>query len=112
MTNESAQSQLTGKVLDEQEELTLAEVCQACQVSTEQIIEIVAEGIIDPLGEEPLSWRFKSITIKRIRFVLHVKEDLGVNVAGAALALDLLEELEELRTRLRRFNDKSLSDEH
>ena len=106
MTNDIT-PQLTGKVLDEQEELTLAEVCQACQVSTEQIIEIVAEGVIDPLGEEPLNWRFQSISIKRIRFVLHVKQDLGVNVAGAALALDLLEELEELRSRVRRYNDHS-----
>jgi chaperone modulatory protein CbpM len=34
-----------------------------------------------------------------------LRRDLGVNWAGAALALDLLDELQELRARLRRFED-------
>ena len=33
-----------------------------------------------------------------------LEQDLGVNAAGAALALDLLEELERLRERLRRMD--------
>jgi chaperone modulatory protein CbpM len=38
-----------------------------------------------------------------VRFVVRVERDLGVNVAGAALALDLLEELEGLRERIERL---------
>jgi chaperone modulatory protein CbpM len=37
---------------------------------------------------------------------LRLKRDLGVNIAGAALAIDLLEELEELRARLQRFEER------
>jgi chaperone modulatory protein CbpM len=32
-----------------------------------------------------------------------MQRDLGINTPGAALALDLLDELEQLRSRLRRF---------
>lgn len=106
MTNDIVQPALTGEVLEDRAQLTLAELCQACQISVEQVIEIVDEGIIEPSGDDPNNWYFQYICVKRIRFVLHIEQDLGVNIAGAALALDLLEQLEELRTRLRRFDDK------
>ncbi|MEE9157003.1 MAG: chaperone modulator CbpM, partial [Gammaproteobacteria bacterium] len=32
---------------------------------------------------------------------LRLQQDLGINLAGAALALDLLDELRKLRTRLK-----------
>jgi chaperone modulatory protein CbpM len=36
---------------------------------------------------------------------MHLQRDLDINVAGAALVLDLLDELESLRARLRRFEE-------
>jgi len=36
---------------------------------------------------------------------LRLQQDLGVNLAGAALALQLLEEAETLRARLREASD-------
>jgi len=41
--------------------------------------------------------------VRRVRCALRLESDLGVNLAGAALALDLLEELNRLRARQRRF---------
>ena len=96
---------LTGEVLEEGIELTLAELCRACQTPAERVIEIVEEGIVEPVGRDPLHWRFHGVSVRRVRVVLRLEQDLGVNVAGAALALDLLEELETLRTRLRRFEE-------
>jgi chaperone modulatory protein CbpM len=43
------------------------------------------------------------VSLRRIRCAERLEEDLGVNSAGAALVLDLLEELERLRTRLGRI---------
>ena len=102
MTNEML-SLLSGEVLEEDVELTLAELCQACQLPAEQLFELVEEGVIDPRGPDPLHWRFHGISLRRVRCVRRLRQDLGVNVAGAALALDLLEELEQLRDRLRRL---------
>jgi chaperone modulatory protein CbpM len=41
--------------------------------------------------------------LRRTRITLHLqqRDHLGVNLAGAALALDLLERIEELDARLR-----------
>lgn len=92
-----------GTILEEEELLSLADVCRASQLPAESIIELVQEGIIEPIGKEPESWGFRGVSLRRIRCARRLEEDLGVNTAGVALALDLLDELRRLRARLRRF---------
>jgi len=94
-----------GDLLDDDAEMSLAELCSACALSEAQIIELVDQGVIDPVGREPARWRFVGVSLRRIRITRNLQRDLGVNAPGAALALDLLEELEELRARLRRFEE-------
>ena len=96
---------LSGDILEQDVELSLAELCQASHMSAEQVIELVEYGVIEPVGRQPGQWRFHGISVRRIRCAQRLERDLGVNVAGAALALDLLEELERLRLRLRRLED-------
>lgn len=45
----------------------------------------------------------RGISVRRVRCAQRLEQDLGVNIAGAALALELLEELERLRARLHRL---------
>lgn len=92
---------LSGDVLGKDVELTLVELCRSCQLPAERVYELVDEGIIEPLGREPAGWRFRWTSVRRVRCALRLERDLGVNLAGAALALDLLEELNRLRARLR-----------
>jgi chaperone modulatory protein CbpM len=94
---------LSGEVLEEDVELTLAELCRVCQLPAERVMELVEEGVVEPRGRDPARWRFRGASVRRVRFVVRVERDLGVNVAGAALALDLLEELEGLRERIERL---------
>ncbi len=89
-------------ILEEQTELTLTEVCQACAVGVEYIVELVDEGVLDPLGREPQRWRFTGTHLRRVTVALRLQRDLGVNLAGVALALQLLDELEALHARLRK----------
>ena len=93
---------LSGTLLDEGSEYGLGELCRICGVTAETVIDMVAEGILEPSGDDPAQWRFRGTSVVRIRIVLHLQRDLRVNLPGAALALDLMEELEELR-RLRRL---------
>lgn len=100
MENEKMLPQPTSLILEEQNQLTLAELSRACAVHAECIIELVEEGVLAPLGREPRSWRFSGIHMRRARVALRLQRDLGLNLAGAALALQLLEEVETLRARL------------
>jgi chaperone modulatory protein CbpM len=95
------ETMLSGDVLGEDVELTLAELCRTCQLPAERVCELVTEGVIEPQGREPDVWVFRWTSIRRVRCALRLERDLGVNLAGAALALDLLEELGRLRVRLR-----------
>jgi chaperone modulatory protein CbpM len=67
------------------------------------VYELVEEGVLEPAGRDPQRWRFHGISVRRVRCAQRLEQDLGVNVAGAAVVLDLLEELERLRSRLRRL---------
>ena len=84
-------------LLDESMELTLTELCSVCSVPEQLVIEIVAEGIVEPSGAERAQWRFSGVAITRIQRVIRLQREFEVNLPGAALALDLLEEIERLR---------------
>jgi len=88
-------------ILEEQEDLTLDDLCRACSTQVEQLIALVDEGAIAPTGAAPGAWRFTGVHLRRARVAVRLQRDLGVNPAGAALALQLMDELDALRTRLR-----------
>lgn len=98
------ESLLSGEVLEEDVELTLAQLCRACDLPADRVFDLVEEGIVEPAGRDPRRWRFRGVSVRRVRCAVRLERDLGVNAAGAALALDLLEELEALRMRLRRMS--------
>jgi chaperone modulatory protein CbpM len=101
MESEKMLPQLSATILEEQAELTLIEVSHACAVQVECIVELVDEGVLAPVGREPDCWRFSGIHMRRATVALRLQRDLGVNLAGAALALELLDEVEALRTQLK-----------
>ena len=90
----------TGIILEEQTQITLDDLCAACCVQSETIIELVQEGVLTPAGGEPPQWHFTGIHIRRTKTALNLQRDLGVNLAGVALALQLLDEIKMLRTQL------------
>lgn len=90
----------TSIMLDENTSYTLQELSDLCNQSTELIQEMIDEGIIVPTGSSPSLWRFGLREIHRVQTAQRLIRDLQVNLAGAALALDLLEELEELRRKV------------
>jgi chaperone modulatory protein CbpM len=95
------QTQLAICILEDETQLTLADLCRACAVPAERIIELVDVGVLEPIGREPARWRFGGASLHRARMALRLQQDLDIDLAGAALALELLDEINSLRTRLR-----------
>ena len=93
--------ELTTLILEEQSELTLADICRACATEDLVIIEMVEEGVLTPVGQAPAQWRFSGLHLQHAKVAVRLQRDLGVNLQGAALALQLLEEMDLLRARLR-----------
>ena len=101
MQNESPPARVTGILIEEHTELTLADVCSACTVEIDSIVALVDEGVLEPSGSELRQWRFSGAQLRRATAALRLQHDLGVNAAGVALALDLLDEIDRLRAQLR-----------
>jgi chaperone modulatory protein CbpM len=100
METENSVPQSAICILEEQTQLTLADLCRACAVH-EQIIALVDAGVLDPQGREPVRWIFVGDSVHRARRALRLQRDLDIDPAGAALALELLDEIASLRTRMR-----------
>ncbi len=64
------------------------------------VLAIINEGIISVQKDEQDNWQFDSHALKRIRTVLRLQHDLNVNLPGAGLALELLDEIENLKKQL------------
>jgi chaperone modulatory protein CbpM len=58
--------------------------------------------VLQPRGASRESWRFGGDALARIRLATRLSRDLDVNTSGVALALDLLDRIAELESRLAR----------
>ncbi len=79
--------------------LSMHEITHTMNVPTQTILEIIEEGIINADKDAKQQWVFNSECLRKIRIVLQLTKDLGVNLAGAALAIDLLDEIEQLKKK-------------
>jgi chaperone modulatory protein CbpM len=94
---------VAGVILDERSELTLSDLSRCCAVRKETIVALVEEGILTPATSTGGDYRFAGASVKRATRALRLQRDLELDLAAVALAVDLLEEIELLRERLRLY---------
>ncbi len=80
--------------------LSVEDICLRCDVSVTLITELVDLGVVEPQGREAAEWQFSVADYLRIRRAVRLQSDLGINEPGVALALDLLDELERMKTEI------------
>lgn len=81
-------------------QFTLIELSRVCETNAEDIVALVDEGVLTPRGDSPERWTFKGGDLRRARTAVRLLRDLQLNAPGAALVLDLLDEIEILKSRL------------
>ena len=79
------------------EAVGLEELCEITLIPAQIIYTIVEFGIVEPQGQSPDNWRFDNHQIAITRKALRLHQDLEIDWAGIALAISLIEELEQLR---------------
>jgi chaperone modulatory protein CbpM len=94
---------LTGVILDENIELSINELCRSCSVQREMIVALVEEGVLTPVNTHEADYRFPSVSVRLVIKAVRLQRDLDLNYPGIALALELMDEIEHLRERLRVF---------
>lgn len=92
---------LTGSVIGDEGVLALEELARACGAEAAWIVELVAVGVLAPQGRETSDWRFRSADLTCARRVARLQRDFGATIEAAAVMIDLLDEIEQLRARLK-----------
>lgn len=82
--------------------LTLEQLCAACALEREWLIVRVQEGLIPATGSVAAEWRFTTATLARARRMLELERTFDAASELAALVADMIEEMDDLRARLRR----------
>lgn len=92
---------VTGELFDESVEITLSELCEVCSVEHTLIEQLVQEGVLDPVGHKSHEPLFRYTSVRITQTAIRLQDDLGVNMPGVALALELLDRIEELQRKVR-----------
>lgn len=87
----------TGVLLDESA-LSAEELSRACSVSVQWVVERVESGLLECSAER----RFTSTALRRARRLRELETAFDAAPELAALTVDLIEEVERLRSLLRR----------
>lgn len=105
MSNDSRNIVLQSEIVETRVEMSLSDLCRVCTVTSERVVQLVDEGLVEPVGNEPAEWRFSGHSVRRVVVAERLSRDLRLNPAGAALVLDLLDEVQQLRQRLNRLEE-------
>ena len=94
---------LEAHVLGEGDWIAASEICQLCRLDLESVLELAQLGIVSSRERAPGEWQVAATALPRLRVAGRLMQDLGINVSGAALALELIEARRDLEKRLRRL---------
>jgi chaperone modulatory protein CbpM len=91
---------IEGSIIENEVHMTIVELSQAVRTPQDLIMSWVAEGVLSPQGSSPQDWRFSGDSLSRAKTAAHLMYDLELTTPGVALALDLLDQITQLRNQL------------
>ena len=92
----------TDHCLGEGDWLDTAELARACRAEPGFIDALIHEGLLDPAPAEPAR-RFGSDALTRVRRIQRLQADFDASLPAVALMLDLIDEIDRLRSLLQRM---------
>jgi chaperone modulatory protein CbpM len=82
--------------------LTVEQIAAACAVQPDWVVRRVEEGLFPAVPGPAGEWRFGVTALRRARRIREIERAFEAMPELAALVADMLEEMDELRARLRR----------
>lgn len=80
-------------------ELETEAFARACGVDVEFVALLVEEELVRPAATP---WRFGGVELARVRRIRRLQRDFDANLQSVAVMIDLLDEIDRLRSVLRR----------
>lgn len=88
-------------IVEEQVSYSMPALCRASGAEQDLIHELVGEGLLQPEGQGPDDWRFSGDALSQTRKALRLARDFELEPAALGLVMELLAEIDRLRSRLR-----------
>jgi chaperone modulatory protein CbpM len=86
------------------EPLTFEMVADIVGARRSLVVQLAQQGLIDTVDDESGEQFLPRRTVIRLRRMQRLRHDLGVNFAGAAVILDLVNRLNEMNRELARLH--------
>jgi len=84
--------------------LSREQLAAAVGISPAKLDRLIRLGLVEP--SEPGPSEFAAVMAARLRRMLRLHDDLGVDLVGAAIITDLVERLDRMETELRRLRGR------
>jgi chaperone modulatory protein CbpM len=85
---------------DMDEPLTIEIVAASCGTRRSLVARLASQGLIETIEGQDGEPRLPSRAVMQLRRMQRLRRDLGVNFAGAAVILDLVQRLDRLNREL------------
>ncbi len=91
------------QLVSDAEWIAASEICRLCRLELGAVIELAELGLVSPRGYAPEQWQLPAAALPRLAVAGRLMRDLGIDVGGAALAVELLEAQRDLERQIRRL---------
>lgn len=95
------QQWMTGVIVDENMIISFVEICEITYTAPDLVKEMVGLGLLEPTtGVDFTDWQFSGKAVLKLQIARRLQRDFDMNLESAALALDLIDEVKELRQKV------------
>lgn len=92
---------VTGVLIDDATDtVSLTQLCETYHIPERFLVQLMEQGVFDTTTAPVKAGHFNASMIKRICSAHRLQNDLGVNIEGVVLVLELLDQMEQLRQEL------------
>jgi chaperone modulatory protein CbpM len=91
---------IIGVLIEESVSISFIEVCQRYNISEQLLTEMIEEGLLANDSSESKYISLNQKSLRRMESAFRLHRDLGINLPGVTLAIELLEEMEQMRHEL------------
>ena len=81
---------------NERDQITLEMLADTAEIHPALIEQLVSYGLLEPVEWAGQALYFNTTAVPRLQTILRLRRDIGVNLAGISMILDLLERFRAL----------------
>ncbi len=91
---------IVGVLIEESETMSYSEVCHKYHIPKELLIEMMEHGLFSNHSTQIENLALNAKELHRIESAFRLHQDLGINLEGVVLAIELLEKIDQLDNEL------------